>query len=155
MASKAFVLATAFTVTAFTAFAQSRLELAQQYKSLSAVQEMMTAMFSPDASAVQLRASLPPGFPITDDQALRAGEVTSGVLMDRKPKIEALQVEAIDEVFTEEEINAMMEFHSSEVGAQILIRTQPMFQRGKSELTPQIVQAMADKQPEIQQILSE
>jgi hypothetical protein len=134
---------------------QSRLELAETYNALPAVQEMMVAMFSPEASAAQFRASLPPGVPISDDKALRVGEIMSGVLMGLKPTMETLQTEAIAEVFTEEEIQAMIDFHSTEIGAQVLVKTQPMFQRVMGELTPQIMQAMAAKQAEIIEIMSE
>ena len=155
MAFKTLTLAAAISLTACAAFAQSRVELAQEYAALPAVQEMMTAMFSPETSAAQFRASLPPGYPLTDEQALKVGEVMSGVLMGLKPQMEALQVDAIAEVFTEEEIRTMIDFYSTEMGAQILIKTQPMFQKVMVELTPQIMQAMGAKQAEIQQILSE
>ena len=155
MTLKSLALATAMSFAACAAFAQSRTELAQQYTALPAVQEMMTAMFSPETSAAQFRASLPPGYPLTDEQALKVGEVMSGVLMGLKPEMEALQVEAIAEVFTEEEIQAMIDFYSTEMGGQILIKTQPMFQKVMVELTPQIMQAIAAKQDEIGQIMSE
>ena len=155
MTFKTLALASAIGLTASATFAQSRTELAQEYAALPAVQEMMVAMFSPETSAAQFRASLPPGYPLTDEQALKVGEVMSGVLMGLKPQMEALQVEAIAEVFTEEEIQTMIDFYSTEMGGQILIKTQPMFQKVMTELTPQIMQAMAAKQGEIGQILSE
>ena len=145
----------AFGVQATNAWAQSREELAEQYTALPAVQQMMTEMFSPEASAAQFKATLPQGFEITDDQLLRVGEVMSGVLLGLQPRMVELQNAAIAEVFTEEEISAMLEFHSTDIGAQILIKTQPMFTAVMSDLTPAIVEAMGAKQAEISAILTE
>ena len=142
-------------ITASPIWAQSRLELAEQYSALPAVQQMMDEMFSPEASASQFKATLPPEFEITDDQLLRIGVVMSGVLKGLQPRMVELQNAAIADVFTEEEIRAMIDFHSTEVGAQILIKTQPMFTAVMGQLTPEIVQAMGAKQGEISAILSE
>jgi len=79
----------------------------------------------------------------------------SGVLKGLQPRMVELQNAAIADVFTEEEIRAMIDFHSTEVGAQILIKTQPMFTAVMGQLTPEIVQAMGAKQGEISAILSE
>lgn len=140
---------------AFPVWAQSRLELAEQYSALPAVKQMMDEMFSPEASASQFKATLPPGFEITENQLLRVGVVMSDVLKGLQPRMVELQNSAIAEVFTEEEIRAMIDFHSTDVGAQILIKTQPMFTAVMGQLTPEIVQAMGAKQGEISAILSE
>ena len=142
-------------LTASPAWAQSRAELAEQYSALPAVQQMMSEMFSPESSASQFKATLPPGFEITDDQLFRVGVVMSNVLKGLQPRMVELQNAAIAEVFTEEEIRAMIEFHSTEIGARILIKTQPMFTAVMGQLTPEIVQAMGAKQSEISAILSE
>ena len=142
-------------LTASPVWAQSRAELAEQYSALPAVQQMMTEMFSPESSASQFKATLPPGFEITDDQLFRVGAVMSDVLKGLQPRMVELQNAAIAEVFTEEEIRAMIDFHSTDIGAQILVKTQPMFAAVMGELTPEIVQAMGSKQAEISAILSE
>ena len=147
-------VAAALFLCANTAWSETRFELAQDYTALPAVQSMMTDMFSPAASAAQFRASLPPGVEVTDDQAARVGEIMSGVLMGLKPRMEELQTAAIAEVFTEDEIRAMIDFHSTELGGSILIKTQPMFQKVMGELTPQIIEAMGAKQGEIAAIMS-
>lgn len=144
-----------FLLTASPLWSQSPIELAEQYSALPAVQQMMDEMFSPEASASQFKATLPPGFEITDDQLLRVGVVMSDVLKGLQPRMVELQNTAIAEVFTEEEIRAMIDFHSTDIGAQILIKTQPMFTAVMGQLTPEIVQAMGAKQGEIAAILSE
>lgn len=144
-----------FLLTSATAgWAQSKLELAQQYNKLPGVQQMMIEMFSPEASAAQFRASLPPGVPLTDEQALEVGVIMSEVLMGLKPRMEELQTAAIADVFSEDEIRAMIEFHSTELGASILIKTQPMFQQVMGALTPEIVAAMGAKQGDIAKIMA-
>ncbi|MCV6593659.1 MAG: DUF2059 domain-containing protein [Silicimonas sp.] len=137
------------------AWAETKQELAQAYNDLPAVQQMMEAMFSAEGMAAQFRAGLPPGMQVTDEQALRVGAVMSETMVGLQPKMEALMIEATAEVFSEDEIRAMIDFYSSEHGAQILLKTQPMFQKVMSELTPSIMQAMAAKQGEIAKILSE
>lgn len=151
---KTLLLSFGILLAAPAAWSQSTQELAQEYNDLPAVQRMMDEMFSPEASAAQFRASLPPGVPLSDEQALAVGEIMSGVLMGLRPRMEELQVGAIAEVFSEEEIQAMIEFHSTEIGANILIKTQPMFQRVMGDLTPEIVQAMSAKQSEIADVMS-
>lgn len=149
------VVSSALVLSASSLWAQSRIELAEQYSALPAVQQMMEDMFSPEASASQFKATLPPGFEISEDQLLRVGEVMSNVLKGLQPRMVELQNTAIADVFTEEEIRAMIEFHSTEIGASILVKTQPMFTAVMGQLTPEIVQAMGAKQGEISEILSE
>ncbi len=150
-----FVIAVLVVFASSPTWAQSRSELAEQYSALPAVRQMMDEMFSPAASAAQFKATLPPGFEITDDQLLRVGEVMSDVLIGLQPRMVELQKAAIADVFTEEEIQAMIDFHSTDIGARILIKTQPMFTAVMGQLTPEIVQAMGAKQGEISDILSE
>lgn len=150
-----FLLAATFICATSVVWAQSRVELAEEYSALPAVEQMMSEMFSPEASAAQFKATLPPNFEINDDQLLRVGEIMSEVLKGLQPRMVKLQNAAIAEVFTEEEIRAMIDFHSTELGASILVKTQPMFTAVMSDLTPEIVQAMGAKQSEIAEILSE
>lgn len=152
---RSFLFAAAISLCGLPSFAQDAKELATQYNQLPAVQEMMTAMFSPETSAQQFKATLPPGVDVSDEKLLKVGQIMSDVLIGLKPEMEEMQIEAIADVFTVEEIEAMIEFYSSDIGASVLVKTQPMFTSVMTELTPKIQAAMGMRQQEIIEIMSE
>ena len=147
MRSLTFALTLALTPT--LSFAQSTEELAQEYAALPAVQDMMAAMFSPEASAAQLEASLPPGMDLSAEQLDQIGQIISAELVDFQPRLEVLMIEGMVETFTEEEIQAMIDFYSSDIGASILVKTQPMFTGIMTTLAPEMQTRMMSRQAEI------
>ena len=147
MRSLTFALTLALTPT--LSFAQSTEELAQEYAALPAVQDMMAAMFSPEASAAQLEASLPPGMDLSAEQLDQIGQIISAELVDFQPRLEVLMIEGMVETFTEEEIQAMIDFYSSDIGASILVKTQPMFTGIMTTLAPEMQPRMMSRQAEI------
>ncbi|MEJ6392075.1 DUF2059 domain-containing protein [Gymnodinialimonas sp. 2305UL16-5] len=151
---RALCLALTLALAPLGAQAQSTAELAQEYADLPAVQEMMSAMFSPEASAQQLAATLPPGMTLTDEQMSEIGVIISEELIDFQPRLETLMVEAMAETFTEEEIQAMIDFYSTEIGASILIQTQPMFTNIMTQLGPEMQQRMMGRQADIMAIIT-
>lgn len=147
-------LALALGLTPFAAPAQNAPEaLVQEYAALPAVQEMMAAMFSPETSAAQLAATLPPGMDLSDDQLARIGAIMSAELTDFQPRMEELMIAGMVETFTAEEVQAMIDFYSSPVGASILLKTQPMFTAIMAEIAPEIQTRMMGRQAEIMQII--
>ena len=73
-------------VLAAPAMAQDTRALAENYADLPAVQDMMDAMFSPEAMAVQFRAGLPPNAPITDAQVGEIAQLLSRELDTLRPR---------------------------------------------------------------------
>lgn len=152
MRNAAFAIALALTPA--SAFAQSTLELSQQYSALPAVQEMMAAMFSPEATAAQLAASLPPGVELNENQMTRLSTLMSEELIDFQPQLEALMIEAMAETFTAQELQAQIEWASSDVGRSVLVQTQPLMARITTQMAPELQTRMMNRQAEIMQILS-
>jgi hypothetical protein len=151
---RALILAAALALLPLAATAQPAPEtLVREYAGLPAVQQMMAAMFSPEASAAQLQATLPPGMNLTDDQLSRIGEIISAEMIDFQPRMEGMMIAAMVETFTEEEVQAMIDFYSSPVGASILLKTQPMFTSIMTQMGPEIQTRMMGRQAEIMQII--
>ena len=150
---RAFTFAIALALAPLSVSAQSVEELAREYAALPAVQEMMAAMFSPEASAAQIAATMPPGVDLTEQQLTDLGNLLSEELIDFQPRLEVLMIEGMVDTFNEEEISAMIEFYSSDVGASILVQTQPMFTNIMTQLAPEMQQRMLGRQADIMAII--
>lgn len=150
---RAFTFAIALVLTPVAAAAQSVEELARDYAALPAVQEMMSAMFSPEASAAQISATLPPGVELSEQQLSDLGNLLSEELVDFQPRLEVLMIEGMIDTFNEEEMQAMIDFYSSEVGASILVQTQPMFTNIMTQLAPEMQERMLGRQADIMAII--
>lgn len=134
--------------------AQSTLELSQQYSALPAVQEMMAAMFSPDATAAQLAATLPPGMVLNEGQMDRLAGIVSEELIGFQPRLEALMIDAMADTFTVAELEAQIEWASSDVGRSVLVQTQPLMARIMGEMAPELQTRMLGRQAEIVEVIS-
>ncbi len=150
---RALAFATALALSPLAATAQSVEELARDYAALPAVQEMMSAMFSPEASAAQIAATLPPGMELTEQQLTDLGTLLSEELIDFQPRLEVLMIEGMINTFTVEEMQAMIEFYSSDVGRSILVQTQPMFTSIMTQLAPEMQARMMGRQNDIMAII--
>ncbi len=150
---RALTFAVALALTPLSATAQSVEELAREYAALPAVQEMMSAMFSPEASAAQIAATLPPGMELTDQQLSDLGNLLSEELVDFQPRLEVLMIEGMVDTFNEEEMQAMIDFYSSDVGRSILVQTQPMFTNIMTQLAPEMQARMLGRQADIMAII--
>lgn len=147
--------AIALALTPATVFAQSTLELSQQYANLPAVQEMMAAMFSPEASAAQIASTMPPGVTLSDDQMNRLGTLLSEELVDFQPRLEELMIAAMADTFTVEELQAQIDWASSDIGRSILVQTQPMFTAIMTQMAPELQARMMGRQADIMAIILE
>lgn len=148
------VFALALALSPATLHAQSNTELAQQYAALPAVQEMMASMISPEATAGQLAATLPPGVNLNDDQMSRLAALLSEELVDFQPTLEALMINAMADTFTVDELQAQIEWASSDVGSAVIAQTQPLMARITNEMAPDLLARIGSRQGEIMQIFT-
>ena len=123
--------------------------LAEDYVNLPANQQMITEMFSPEDMAAQFATGLPPGVSLTDTQRTGIGSVLSGVLTDMRPELEAAMVEASADRFTQAELEALIGFYSSDVGASVLLKMQPYFQDYMADIQPGMMDRIRSALPEI------
>lgn len=135
------------------AAAQDIEALAEDYVNLPANQRMITEMFSTEAMAAQFATGLPPGVTLTDAQRAEVGELLSGVLTDMRPEIEAAMVEASADQFTQAELEALIGFYSSDVGASVLVKMQPYFQDYMADIQPGMMNRIQSVLPEITRIM--
>ncbi|MEM1077944.1 MAG: DUF2059 domain-containing protein [Pseudomonadota bacterium] len=135
------------------AMAQDTRSLAEEYVNLPAVQDMMDDMFSPEAMAIQFRAGLPPNVPITDAQVGEIAKLLSRELDTLRPRFSEVLVASATEVMTAEELEAMIGFYSTDVGASILRKTQTVMSVYMQQLGPEIAGLQQRILPEVAQIL--
>ena len=140
-------------VLAAPAMAQDTRALAENYADLPAVQDMMDAMFSPEAMAVQFRAGLPPNAPITDAQVGEIAQLLSRELDTLRPRFSEVLVATTAEVMTAEELEAMIGFYSTDIGASVLRKTQTIMSVFTQQLGPEIAGLQQRILPEVAQIL--
>ncbi len=150
---RSILFAAALAITPTLAAAQADEALVREYAALPAVQQMMAAMMSPEAATAQLEATLPPGLELSDEQLTQIGLIMSEELVDFQPRMEVLMIDAMIESFTNEEVQAMIDFYSSDVGASILLRTQPMFTSIMATMAPELQGRMMARQADIMAII--
>ncbi|MCF6272100.1 MAG: DUF2059 domain-containing protein [Rhodobacteraceae bacterium] len=148
-------LAAAIALFTVPAFAQDTNELAIQYVELPAVQNMMTEMFSPTSMGNQMAASFPAGLNLSDEKILQIGEVMSQAMSDIRPAMETQMILGSAEFFSVDELQALIDFYSSEAGASILLKMTPFMAHVLGELQPQMQAMQLRVQPEIIAIVQE
>nr|WP_254445079.1 DUF2059 domain-containing protein [Ruegeria atlantica] len=146
------VLAIGFSQAAIAADNKA---LAENYVNLPEVQLMMDNMFTPESAAAQFASSLPPNITITDDQLQRIGILMSDTLQEIRPKLEQQMIDSSAEVFTAEELTALIEFYSSEHGAAIMSKMQPLMQSAMSGIAGDMQRATQQITPELTKIMQE
>lgn len=135
------------------AAAQDLERLAEDYVNLPANQQMITEMFAPEAMAAQFATGLPPGVTLTDAQRDEIGTLLSDVLTDMRPQIEAAMIESSAEQFTGDELEALIEFYSSDIGTSVLLKMQPFFESYMAEIQPGLMSRIQSVLPEIGRIM--
>lgn len=140
-------------LAASAAAAQGINELAREYMGLPAVQEMMTDMFSPSTMGQQFVNSLPPGMSPSDKQVAEIGGILSDAMGEVRPEMERLMERQSAVVFTEAELQAMIDFYSSDIGASILKKNTRFFTATMADLNPKIIAAVQMRQGDIMQVL--
>ena len=149
------MFATATALLTLPALAQDTTTLAQEYVNMPQVQNMITEMFSPAAMGAQVVAGLPPNVTVNADQQQRIGTLMSDAMNDIRPRMEALMISGSAEVFSVEELRALIDFYGSEHGASVMTKMTPFMTNVMGRLAPEM-QALQQKiTPQLIQILQE
>ena len=151
---KHIALAAHLSLSLSAAQAQTAAELAKTYVNMPEVQQMMTDMFSPESMAAQVVASMPPGVTLSEAQQAAIGELMSGEMATLRPKLEELMEATTAEIFTSEEIDALITFYSSEHGAAIMGKMGPMMQQVMGALAPDMQEMQGRITPQLLEIMS-
>lgn len=151
---KHIALAALLSFSLSTAQAQTSEELAKTYVNMPEVQQMMTDMFSPQSMAAQVMASMPPGVVLSETQQVAIGELMSSEMNTLRPKLEELMEATTAEIFTAEEIDALITFYSSEHGAAIMGKMGPMMQQVMGALAPDMQTMQTRITPKMIEIMS-
>lgn len=151
---KHIALAALLSFSLSTAQAQTSEELAKTYVNMPEVQQMMTDMFSPQSMAAQVMASMPPGVVLSETQQVAIGELISSEMNTLRPKLEELMEATTAEIFTAEEIDALITFYSSEHGAAIMGKMGPMMQQVMGALAPDMQTMQTRITPKMIEIMS-
>ncbi|MEO1491714.1 MAG: DUF2059 domain-containing protein [Pseudomonadota bacterium] len=109
------------------AFAQddaaARFEAAERYIASPSQQDMITAMFSPEAVLGQMQAG---GGGMTPEQLQVASKIVTEEIGKVRPLIENALIKAVAETFSLDQIEAVDAFYRTPEGAAVLRKTQPM-----------------------------
>lgn len=146
--------AVAFALTQ-AAFAETAEDLAHEYVSLPQMQQMMEDMFSPGNMAAQFAAGLPPDMQLTNDQLQRIGVILSGSMQSMKPRLESVMIELSAEMFSEDELRALIAFYSSEHGASVMAKMSPFMQQAMARIGPDLEQRNQQDMAKIIKIIRE
>ncbi len=150
------LLAAAFLLcTGLPTMAEDTRTLAEEYAALPGVQQMMNDMFSADAMAAQFAASLPPEVQLSDAQRAKIGALLSDAMIGMKPEVERLMIEGSAKVFSADELQALIDFYSSEHGGAVMTKLQPFMQEVMGDMAPAIHETMQGVTPQIVEIIQE
>lgn len=140
---------------ALPASAQSpeALDAAKRYMETPGMREMIDSMSSPEMMVQGLVASLPSDVKVTDEQIARIGEIMSGAFAAIQPEMERVMLESTARHFTVEEIDAMIEFYSSDIGASVMSKMQPYMQDSMQQMMPQLMQVQQQVMPQVIEVL--
>ena len=152
---KRLVFAAVIALLTAPAFAQDKNELAIQYVNMPQIQSMMTEMFSPTAMGDRIAAGLPPSIVLNDDKKQRIGVLMSEAMGELRPKLEALMVTGIADTFSAGELQALIDFYSSEHGASVMAKLPPFMTRVMGQLQPDMQALGVKVGPDIARILQE
>ncbi|MBO9478931.1 DUF2059 domain-containing protein [Shimia sp. R11_0] len=134
--------------------AQSAADLAQAYTQMPEVQQMMDDMFSKDSMISQMKLSMPASIELTEKQWNDLGTLMSGEMQGFKPKLEALMQDTMATSFSEDELQALITFYSSEHGASVMTKMPLMMQSVMTNMGSDL-QAMQQRvTPQIIEIIS-
>ncbi len=119
------------------------------------IQNMMTEMFSPAAMGNQIRASLPAELAADEDKIHQIGVVLSDAMNELRPDFEKTMVSISSETFSAGELQALIDFYSSEHGAAVMKKMTPFMADVMSRLSPEIQALQTKVAPEIAKILQD
>lgn len=103
--------------------AAARLSAAERYISSPSQQDMISAMFSPEAVLGQMQAGTGA---MTPEQMQIAAKIVTDEINKVRPLIENALIKAVAETFSLAQIEAVDNFYRTPEGAAVLRKTQPM-----------------------------
>ena len=147
------LLTVAFGLLTAPVFAEDTTALATQYVNMPEVQNMMSEMFSPTAMGNQVAASLPANMALSVDQKRQIGLVMSDAMNSLRPQMESLMISSSSELFSADELNALIDFYSSEHGASVMSKMTPFMATVMGQLQPEMQALQVKVGPQIAKIL--
>ena len=145
-----------FTLTfALPAMAQDTQALAKAYTELPAVQNMMDNMFGGDAMAKNLAVRLPRNLVLDDAQMTAISEVIANSIADLRPVLATTMIESFATEFSAEELEAMIDFYSSDIGSAVMAKNQTVMAAVMASIGPQMQKAQRSVTPQIMKIMTE
>lgn len=133
--------------------AQSVKTLAREYISLPAVQDTFMDVQSPDYLIAFILADLPPGAKMSPAKKEAISKVAASHVAKMKPAMENALIEAAARSYTVEELEALIAFAKTEVGASATRKGAVFAQKFNTEFRPTIRRTQAAIRPEIMKIL--
>lgn len=152
---KRLLFAMAIGLLTAPAFAQDKNALATQYVNMPEIQNMMTEMFSPTSMGNQIAASLPANIALSEDKKQQIGVLMSKAMNELRPKMEELMISSLDDSFSMGELQALIDFYSSEHGASVMTKMAPFMASVMGQLQPEMQALQLKVSPEIVRILQE
>jgi hypothetical protein len=137
------------------AMAQSTEALAKQYAELPDVVQMMDEMFSPETQISTIEANFPPTITLSEDQRQRIGALISDGLSELRPRLEKAMIEGIATNFSAPEIQALIDFYSSEHGAAVMRKMPLYMEEVMREIGPDQNAILNKMLPQVIQIIRE
>lgn len=128
---------------------------AERYIAMPEIQSMMDEMLGAEAAAANFRNGLPPTIPTTDAQLEEIGALLSSKMQTLRPELEAAMTSGAAKHFTVDEIEALIAFYQSPLGASVMAKMQPYMTETMGEIMPAMMQATQSALPDIQRILTE
>ena len=93
------------------------------------------------------------GFEVDDEKRMKIGKLMSEGMQSLRPRMQELMASNAAEVFSEEELQALIDFYGSEHGAAVMAKMQPFFQKTMAELAPDMREMQKSVVPQIMEIL--
>ncbi|SFE20140.1 DUF2059 domain-containing protein [Roseivivax sediminis] len=128
-------------------------ELARDYVELPEVQTMMDEMFAPESMAQQFQSGLPPSVTLTDAQREEVGVILSEAMNGLRPEMEEVMITGSANHFTAAELQALIDFYSSEHGGAVMAKMQPFMQETMGTMMPRIQAQMQEVTPQLIEII--
>mgnify|MGYP001601410089 CR=1 FL=1 len=114
---------------------------------------MFLDMFSPETFAAQFATTLPPEMTDNEEKLQLAGQIMSDAIMEILPEIEAAMLKSVVKHFTLEELQAMYDFYSTDLGASIMRKSSVYFVDAMADINPRVLEVSTNAKPEILAIL--
>ena len=130
-------------------------DLAEDYANLPEVQAMWDDALSPLYLANQFRLSVPLSVDVSNDQLDRIGALLAREMTALRPMMEAVMVDRLADMFTADELEALVAFYQSEHGASVMQKMPVFTTMYSAELAPMMQAAQREVAPAIARIMAE